>query len=94
VAETTEKLVLSFDAETECFKPASHNLSAEQAVNLSRQFTDEGRTVKVVDQERHHLSLDPARCRSCKKAADEATRKHNETAASEPVNKDTNEAEC
>ena len=76
MAKTTQKLVLSFDAETQTYKPEGHNLSPEQAVEQSQRLQGEGNTALIVDQERHHRALSFHQCKPCKKAAEEATNKH------------------
>lgn len=83
MVKTTSKLVLSFDAETQCFKPTAHNLSAEQAANLSHQLTEERKESRVIDQPSRHRTAELARCLLCKKAAEEATSKHREVGGPE-----------
>jgi hypothetical protein len=63
------KTVLVLDAETQWYKPVAHNLSAAQAVDVVTQQTAEGKTTKAIDQERHHRTIDAAKCKSCKEAA-------------------------
>jgi hypothetical protein len=70
VAKTTAKLVLSFDAETQTYKPAGHNLSAEQAVEHANRIQTDGGAAAIVEQERHHRSLSFHQCKPCQKAAE------------------------
>jgi hypothetical protein len=46
-------------------------------VNLAKQFSNENRTAKVLDQEERHRTSDPAKCRACKKAAEAASQTPN-----------------
>src|SRR6185312_6673132 len=70
------KLVLIFNSEAQGYKCAAHNLTATQAVE---QFGSNS-AAKIIDQGRQHRSSDVRRCRSCNKAALDATREHNESA--------------
>lgn len=79
MAKTTHKLVLSFDTETQAYKPAGHNLSPEQAVEQTQRLQGEGQTALVAEQERHHRALSFHQCKPCKRAAEEATSKHGQT---------------
>lgn len=79
VVKTTQKLVLSFDTESQIYKPAGHNLSAEQAIEQTQRLQGEGQTAVIVEQERNHRALSFHQCKPCKKAADEATSKHGQT---------------
>src|SRR5262249_37500476 len=72
VTQVAEKLVLSFESE-QGYQPSAHNLSAEQAVDLTRQFASEGRVSKVIDQQTHHRTAEPSRCKLCQKVAADAT---------------------
>ena len=68
------KLVLIFNSEAQGYKCAAHNLTAAQAVE---QFGTN--SAKIIDQGRQHRSSDLRRCRSCQKAALDATREHNQS---------------
>lgn len=81
MAKTTERLVLSFDAETRSFKPAAHNLLSAQAVELVDKLQTENTPARIVEQEKHHRVLDAQMCRPCKKAAELATANHAEPSA-------------
>ena len=81
MAKTTERLVLSFDAETRSFKPAAHNLLSPQAVELADKLRTENIPARIVEQENHHRVLNPQMCRPCKKAAELATANHAEPSA-------------
>jgi len=69
------KLVLIFNSEAQGYKCAAHNLTAAQAVE---QFGTNS-AAKILDQGRQHRSSDLRRCRSCQKAALDATREHNQS---------------
>jgi hypothetical protein len=81
VAKTTERLVLSFDAETRSFKPAAHNLLSPQAVELADKLQTAEAPARIVEQKNHHRVLNPRKCRPCKKAAELATANHTEPPA-------------
>lgn len=83
MAKTTQKLVLSFDTETQTYKPAGHNLSPEQAVEQTQRLQGEGQAALLVEQERDHRALSFHQCKPCKKAAEEATSKHGQTSNQE-----------
>jgi hypothetical protein len=76
VAKTTEKLVLSFDAESQSYRPAGHNLLPEQALEQTDRLQTEGHKSLIVDQQGHHRALSFHQCGPCKKAAEEATSNH------------------
>jgi hypothetical protein len=80
MTDSTLKLVLVLDPETRGYKPAAHNLTASDAANLVQQFSSENKTAKIVEQEKHHLSSDPRRCRACTKAAETASQTPNAAA--------------
>jgi len=84
VVKTTGKLVLSLDAETQTYRPAGHNLSAEQAVEHANKLQTDGGTAVIVEQERHHRALSFHRCQPCKTAA-EAYGKQTQPAAEEQL---------
>jgi UDP-glucose 6-dehydrogenase len=69
MTESTLKLVIVLDPETQGFKPNAHNLAASDAVNLAGQFSTENRTAKVLDQLERHRTSHPTKCRACQKAA-------------------------
>jgi hypothetical protein len=69
------KSIIVLDLETHFFKPSAHNLSDEEAVNLTQVFTENGRTAKVIDQEARHPAPAHWECELCKKAAEDATTK-------------------
>ena len=73
--DTALKLVLIFYSEAQGYKCAAHNLTAAQAVE---QFGTDN-AAKIIDQGRQHRSSDLRRCRSCQKAALDATREHNQS---------------
>jgi len=79
VAKTTAKLVLSLDAESQTYRPAGHNLSAEQAVEHVNKIQSDGGTAVIVEQERHHRALSFHRCQLCKTAAENFSQKQPET---------------
>jgi hypothetical protein len=68
MTDSTLKLVIVLDPETQGFKPNAHNLAAADAVNLAEQFSNENRTAKVLDQLDRHRTSDPTKCRACQKA--------------------------
>jgi len=65
------KLVLSRDAETELYKPVAHNLTADQAVEEVKKLDSEHFAAAILGQEHRHAASSPAKCKPCKKAADE-----------------------
>jgi hypothetical protein len=67
--ESSLKTVLVLDPETQWYKPVAHNLSPSQAVDLSTERSAEGKTVKTIDQEKHHRAADASKCKPCKEAA-------------------------
>jgi hypothetical protein len=69
VPESTLKTVLVLDPETQWYKPLAHNLSPSQAVDVETQHSAEGKTVKTIDQEKHHRAADASKCKPCKEAA-------------------------
>ena len=73
MTDSTLKTVVVLDPETQGYKPAAHNLAAAQAVDLVQQFSTEDRMAKVIDQEKRHRTSDPAKCRTCTKAAEQAS---------------------
>lgn len=81
MAKTTERLVLSFDAETRSFKPAAHNLLSPQAVELADKLRTAETPARIVEQENHHRVLNAQACRPCRKAAEEASANHAEPSA-------------
>lgn len=85
MAKTIQKLVLSFDAENQIYKPAGHNFSPEQAVEQTERLQGEGSTALIVDQERRHRALTFHQCKPCKKAAEEATSKHSQASDQEQL---------
>jgi hypothetical protein len=85
VAKTTAKLVLSFDAETQTYSPAGHNLSAEQAVEQVNKIQTDGGVAVIVEQDRYHRPLSFHQCKPCKEAAEAHGRQQaQQTAEEEP----------
>ncbi len=79
MTKVAEKLVLSFDQQSQSYKPAGHNLLAQQAIELTDALQASGTKSLVIDQEDHHRNFDFHRCRLCKNAAENATGKHSQT---------------
>ena len=75
--ESTLKCVILLDPETRAYKPINHNLNANLAVE---QFSADP-NAKIVDQTSHHRSSDPRKCKTCKVAAEEATKQHVESSS-------------
>lgn len=69
MTESTFKTVLVLDTESNWYKPAAHNKSAADANDLVQHFSAEGRTSKIIDQEKRHRLSDPEKCKPCKEAA-------------------------
>lgn len=69
MTESTLKTVLVLDTETAWYKPAAHNLSPSEAVDVSTKHSAEGTTVKTIDQEKRHRTADASKCKPCKEAA-------------------------
>jgi hypothetical protein len=80
VAKTTLKLVLSLDPESQSYKPAGHNLSADQAIEQAQRLQGEGVTGVIVDQEHQHRPLSFHKCKMCRQAAEHTTNKRSQTA--------------
>lgn len=72
MTNSTLKSVFVLDTESQTYKPAAHNLIAEQAVE--RITTDQN--AKVTDQSERHRNPDPLKCKSCKKTAEELTSRY------------------
>ena len=72
MAKTTQKLVLSFDRETQSYKSIGHNLNTEQALEQAQKLQSEGLHAVVVNQDRAHRTLSSHQCNPCKEAADHA----------------------
>lgn len=83
MAENKEKLVLSFDPDTQIYKPAGHNLTEEQALEQARKLQSEGYRGLMFDQDSHHRALTFHRCKPCQKAAEQAAQTGAETPAQE-----------
>jgi hypothetical protein len=83
MTDSTLKLVVVLDPETQGFKPNAHNLAPSDAVNLAEQFSNENRTAKVLDQVDRHRTSDPTKCRACQKAAARVSQPTNATETSE-----------
>jgi hypothetical protein len=77
MTDTTFKSVFTLDAESQTYKPAAHNLSAEQAVERSNA----DQSTRISDQNERHRNPDPLKCKACKKAAEELTSKHTASAS-------------
>jgi hypothetical protein len=72
MTDTTLKSVFTLDEESQAYKPAAHNLSAEQAV--ARFEGDQ--SARILNQAERHRTSDPVKCKACKKTAEELTSKH------------------
>ena len=72
MTESKKKLVLSFKPESQQYKPAGHNLTAEQAYDVVRKLESEGSRALVFEQEEHHRALTFHRCKGCKDAVERA----------------------
>ncbi|PYP84644.1 MAG: hypothetical protein DMG65_22180 [Candidatus Angelobacter sp. Gp1-AA117] len=79
MTKVAKKLVLSFDEQSQSYKPAGHNLLAQESTALTEALQTNGTKSLVIDQEDHHCNFDFHRCRLCKKAAEDATLKHTQT---------------
>jgi hypothetical protein len=79
VTQTPLKSVFTLDSESQTYKPAAHNLSANEALE---RFNNEPNAQIVLQSERHRAS-DLSKCKACKKAAEDLTAKHAQTAGSE-----------
>lgn len=93
MTKTTEKLVLLFNPESQCYRPGGHNFSPEQAVEETQRLQGEGVTALIVDQERHHRALSFHQCKPCRTAADTATTKRNQAPTQEQPEQPESEAE-
>jgi len=70
------RLVLSFDAQSQSFKPAAHNLPADQAVGFADQLhADDGVDSRIIEQKTRHKAQSAEGCSQCNKAAEAETRK-------------------
>jgi hypothetical protein len=79
MTDSSLKSVFTLDTETQVFKPVAHNLNAGEAIE---RFNADPQA-KIVDQSEHHRSTYLPKCKACKKAAEELTSKHMETAGPE-----------
>jgi hypothetical protein len=88
VTDSTLKTVVALDPETGEYKPAAHNLSASDAVDLVQKFSGENRTAKLLDQEKRHRTSDLTKCGRCKEAAKTVSKDNNHPAeTAEPGNR-------
>jgi hypothetical protein len=73
------RLVLSFDAQSQSFKPAAHNLPADQVVGFADQLhADDGVDSRIVEQKTRHKAKSAEACSQCNKAAEAETKKSQE----------------
>ena len=84
------KIVLVLDPERHRYKPVAHNLSPAQAVDVQSKHSGEGKTVKTIEQAKHHRHPDASQCRTCRDAAQRASKAqahagHDQRGAGEPV---------
>jgi hypothetical protein len=73
--EKALKLVLSFDAASQSFKPAAHNLPVDQALSFASDLptTQVGTQTRIIQQKTRHKATAADNCNPCKKAAETAT---------------------
>ena len=83
MTDSTLKLVVVLDPETQGFKPNAHNLAASEALTLAEQLSNESRTAKVLDQVDRHRTSDLTKCRACQKAAARVSQPTNAAETSE-----------
>lgn len=83
MSEPKQKLVLSFDRDTQSYKPAGHNLTAEQALEHAQKLQSEGWRGLIFDQDQHHRALSFHRCNPCKKAVERAAQAHTQGSESQ-----------
>jgi len=76
MADITLKSVFTLDAESQIYKPTSHNLSAGQAV----ERFESDHSARIIDQSERHRTSDSGKCKACKKAAEELTSKRTTSA--------------
>lgn len=69
MAETTLQTVLVLDTATQCYQPVAHNLGPSWAVEVADAENDEGKIVRIIDQEKHHRAADASKCKRCKEMA-------------------------
>ena len=67
------KVVVSFDKETQAYKPAAHNLSAEQALEQVNNLQNDGIQAAILDQEGRHRTQSFHNCKFCLNAAKQFT---------------------
>lgn len=79
MTDTLLKSVFTLDIETQTYKPIAHNLSPNEALE---RFNN-GPNAKIVNQPERHRASDLAKCKACKKAAEELTAKLGEIANSQ-----------
>jgi hypothetical protein len=65
--ERVFKSVFTLDIESQTYKPAAHNLGAEQAVE---RFNSD-QSARIIDQGERHRNPDVLRCKACKKTAED-----------------------
>ena len=69
------KLVLSFDVQTQSFKPSAHNLPVDQALSFASDLPAQaGTQTRIIQQKTHHKAAAADNCNPCKKAAETATK--------------------
>lgn len=83
MTDTSLKSVFTLDNEIKSYKFVAHNLSAQEAVE---RFSND-QNAKIVDQNERHRASNLTVCKACKKAAEELTAKHAETAGAEAEEK-------
>lgn len=88
MSEQKEKLVLSFDPDTQSYKPAGHNLTPEQASEQAQKLQSEGWRGLIFDQDQHHRALSFHRCKPCKKAVEKAAQAHTQEPESQKQQED------
>ncbi len=70
------KLVLSFEAVSQSFKPSAHNLTADQAVSYADQLhAGDGVDSRIIEQKTRHKAASAESCSQCNKAAEAETKK-------------------
>jgi hypothetical protein len=79
--EKVLQLVLSFDNQTQTYKPVFHNLEVEQAGKQIEQLGRDQITAVAIKQGSRHKASDAERCRACKEAAGKYSARKTDPAA-------------
>jgi hypothetical protein len=69
MTDTNLKSVVFFDRETQEYKPASHNLTPEAALEQVGNLQNDGTEAAILDQESRHRTQTAQKCKLCQNSA-------------------------